>query len=152
MVFWIVTFILIILLIFITAICFYLIKHIGRLKRDLQKNNNYKRVSRQIIFRLIDDPHFLEKRLNEKNYNKIAIYGNNEYTHLIADLLKSTGIEIAYVIAPEWSVSAKGVKLVRKGEEEVDATIVVTENKKSSLDGCYQGEYLSFYELVYNKI
>lgn len=150
MIFWIIIFILIILLIFITAICFHLIKRVGRLKREQQKSNNYKRVSRQIIFRLINDPHFLEKKLIEKRYQKIAIYGNNEYSNLIIDLLKSTEIEIAYLIVPEWSVSVKGVKLVEKGKEKVDATIVVTEDKKTLLDGCYQGDYLSFYDLIYN--
>ncbi len=150
MVFWIVNFILIILLFFITVICIQLIKRLGRLKREQQKSNNYKRVSRQIIFRLINDPHFLEKRLVEKNYNKIAIYGNNEYSNLMIDLLKSSEIEIAYLITPEWSASAKGVKLVEKGEESVDVTINVTDNKKTSLDGYYQGEYLSFYDLIYN--
>lgn len=92
----------------------------------------------------------MEKRLVEKNYNKIAIYGNNEYSNLMIDLLKFSEIEIAYLITPKWSASAKGVKLVEKGEERVDATINVTENKKASLDGQYQGEYLSFYDLIYN--
>lgn len=150
MIFWIVLFILIILLLFMTAACFLLIKRLGRAKREQQNSYHYKRVSRQIIFKLINDPHFLEKTLLEKNYNKIAIYGNNDYSNLMIDLLKSTEIEIAYMITSEWSASAKGVKLVEKGEERVDATINVTERKKTSLDGHYQGEYLSFYDLIYN--
>lgn len=133
-----------------TAACFLLIKRLGRAKREQQNSYHYKRVSRQIIFKLINDPHFLEKTLLEKNYNKIAIYGNNDYSNLMIDLLKSTEIEIAYMITSEWSASAKGVKLVEKGEERVDATINVTERKKTSLDGHYQGEYLSFYDLIYN--
>lgn len=150
MVFWILNFILIILFFFITVICIHLLKRLGRSKREQQLSNHYKRVSRQIIFKLINNPHFLEQRLREKKYSKIAIYGNNEYSNFMIDLLKPTEIEIAYLISPKWSASAKGVKLVEKGVESVDVTINVTDNKKTSLDGYYQGEYLSFYDLIYN--
>lgn len=151
MFYWIIIIILIILFACSAGLCVFLLKRQGTLKRQLQQSYDYKRVSRKIIAKLTEDPKFLEEYLRENSYRKIAIYGNNEYTDLIIDLLKQTEIEVAYVIASQWSVSAKGVKLVKKGEDKVDATIVVTENNKSSLDGDYQGEYLSFYDLLYNK-
>lgn len=144
--------VLIILLFFSGAGCIYMIKKQGALKRSLQSANNRKRVTNRIISRLKNDPDFLEKKLNERNYKKVAIYGNNEFTELVIDLLKGSGIEVSYVVTGEWSVSVKDVKLVKNCESDVDATIVVSDNKKEEIEGKYKGEYLSFYDLLYDKI
>lgn len=144
--------ILCIMLIIISILLFYFIKRYGNLKKILQQNNDYKRVKNRIIFQLIENPHFLEQQLKQGNYNKIAIYGNNEYADLVIDLLRGTGIEIEYMLVEDWSVTTKNVILLQEAGPEVDATINVTEKDKDSLRDKYKGDYLSFYDLLYHKV